>query len=154
MDAKENKAVMQRFFDSFRTGQLDLASYVTTDVEWTVVADHAPVTQAVIPWIGTHKGLDGLQKFFGELLENIQVVEFEDRDYIAEDDRVAVFGYFKYCAIPTGNLMETDWAIRIQMRDGRIARYHFFENTFAIANAFRTGGSWEIENSGSKRTVS
>jgi ketosteroid isomerase-like protein len=81
------------------------------------------------------------------------VLSFDAREFIAQDDAVAVFGHFRYRAVSTGKDMETDWAIRIRMKDGRIARYHFFEDTFAIAAAFRHGGSWDVENAGRRRTV-
>jgi ketosteroid isomerase-like protein len=56
-----------------------------------------------------------------------------------------VFGQFQFRAKSTGKLMETDWVVRLTMQDSKIARGQFFENTFAIANAFRYNGSWTLK---------
>lgn len=33
----------------------------------------------------------------------------------------------------------------MELRDGLIVKYHFLENTFEVATAFRSGGEWLLE---------
>lgn len=154
MNEQQDIQTFQRFFQSFAGGDMGaIDRYFSPDVEYVVVSKDAPGTAAAIPWIGTYRGREAVKDFLIRLVQSVEVLRFEPRDYIAQDGKVAVFGYFKYRARSTGKDMETDWAIHAQMKDGLIARYHFYENTFAIAEAFRHSGSWEVENDGSRRTV-
>jgi len=154
MNEAVNVQAVRDFFQAFKNGDLGAIERLTTpDVEWLVVGTHTSETVAALPWVGLHKGRDAVNKFFAALVSSIEVITFDPQDYIAQGDAVAVFGYFKYRAVSTKKLMETDWAIKIRLRDGKIARYHFFEDTYAIAAAFRHSGSWEIENGGKRRQV-
>ena len=154
MTAQDNVKRVQSFFNSFTSGNLDaIDDFFAPDVEYTVVGAHGSETTDAIPWVGLHRGTEAVKSFFHTLVGSIEVVEFDPQEFIAQNDAVAVFGYFKYRARSTGKLMETDWAIRIKFKGSQIVRYHFYEDTYAIAAAFRQTGSWEVENAGRKRKV-
>ena len=40
-----------------------------------------------------------------------------------------------------------------ELRDGLIVKYHFLENTFDVATAFRVGGSWLIDTDSVKHRI-
>jgi len=154
MSEARNVQTIQDFFAAFGRGDLAaIDRYFEPDVEYVVIGAAVPGTARAIPWAGLHRGREAVKSFFSMLTGSIEVVSFEAQEFIAQGDAVAVFGHFRYRAISTGKLMDTDWAIRIEMRDGHIARYHFYEDTFAIAAAFRRSGAWEVENAGSHRAV-
>lgn len=154
MSETRNVQTIQEFFAAFGRGDLGaIDRYFTPDVEYVVVGGDVPGTTRAIPWAGVHRGREAVKSFFALLTGSIQVLSFDPREFVAQGNAVAVFGHFRYRAFSTGKGMETDLAIRIQMRDGQIARYHFYEDTFAIATAFRHGGSWDVENAGSRRAV-
>ena len=154
MNTSENVKIVQNFFEAFQKGDVDVIDrFFSPEIEYLVNSTLSDETTKAIPWNGMHKGKKEVKAFIARLLASVDVVNFEVKDYIAQDDKVAVFGTFVYSAKSTGKLMKTEWAIKITMRDGLIYRYHFFEDTYAIAFAFRHSGSWEIENDGLCRIV-
>lgn len=154
MSEAQNVQTIKDFFAAFGRGDLGaIDRYFTADVEYVVIGAEVPGTLRAIPWAGLHRGREAVKSFFGLLTGSIEVVSFEPSEFIAQGDAVAVFGHFRYRAVSTGKVMETDWAIRIRMENGQISHYHFYEDTFAIAAAFRHSGTWEVENAGSQRTV-
>ena len=56
---------------------------------------------------------------------------------MSDIDTVAVVGYTKCLAKPTGRSYETDFADLITIKDGKIVRFQEFFDTYAAAEAFR-----------------
>ncbi|WP_299404765.1 nuclear transport factor 2 family protein [uncultured Roseobacter sp.] len=106
----------------------------------------SPETKQALPWAGTWRGHDGVIAFQEMLNDNFDIRGFEDPDYFENGDEVAVFGVLRFTAAPTARDVDSDFAVRATVRDGRISRYHFYEDTFAIAHAFRRDGQWKVEN--------
>jgi glyoxylase-like metal-dependent hydrolase (beta-lactamase superfamily II) len=52
-----------------------------------------------------------------------------------------------------GPTVKIGFSINVESRNGRIVKYHFLENTFDVASAFRTAGSWTIETDGTAKSV-
>ena len=103
-----------------------------------------PSPSSALPWSNSLKGIEDpnlLDRFDAA----IEVLEFLPEHYVAEGDSVAVFGYFKCRGRQTGNyLLEDDWAVRITIRDGKIARYHILKRCnkiYTIVVAYRQAGS-------------
>ncbi|HYX77671.1 MAG TPA: hypothetical protein VE757_10885, partial [Gaiellaceae bacterium] len=66
--------------------------------------------------------------------------------------RAAVFGWFGLRTRPAGREVRSAFSVLLEQRDGKIARYQFLENTFDVALAFRSAGSWAMETDG-KTTI-
>lgn len=90
-----------------------------------------------IPFAGTFQGHDGVGKFFQTLSECADVGAFEPREFIAQDDQVAVVGHEQLTAKPTGRSWDTGWAMVWTVRDGKVALLREFHQTDAIAAAYR-----------------
>jgi glyoxylase-like metal-dependent hydrolase (beta-lactamase superfamily II) len=71
---------------------------------------------------------------------------------ISEGNRAAVFGWFELKAT-SGRFAKIGFSVNVETRDGLIVKYHFLENTFDVASAFRTAGDWTIETDGSSKAV-
>jgi len=120
--------------------------HMTPDVEMIVVGTTSPELLRVLPWVGKHVGSEAVKKFFVDLLgRNFEVLDFGIDEIIEQDASAALFGVLKIQARQTGTVIESEYALRIKIRDGRIARYHLFENSYHIATAFRVAGAWEVE---------
>ena len=146
--------IVQSFFEAF--GRRDLTAidrYFAPDVGYTVIGTFANATKAALPWIGEYHGREGAKEFVAHLQHNIEVIGFGPQEFIEQGNLVAVFGTFMYRATSTGKRFDSNYAIKIKMRDGLIAEYFFHEDTYAVAEAFRQSGKWEIENDGQRRTV-
>ncbi len=156
----DSQQLIADFFQAFARRDFDaVENFFTDDVVYTVVGDPKgdppldPETKAAIPWIGRYRGPKGAREFIAHLLRNIEVVGFGPQEVIANNDRVAVFGTFSYRAVSTGKRFDSEYAIRIHLRDGRISQYSFYENTYAVAAAFRTSGGWHLHTDTGERQV-
>lgn len=84
---------------------------------------------------------------------NLEVTAIGPREVISEGNKAAAFGWFRLHALSTGRTADIAYAIRFELRDGLIVRYHLLENTFDVAGAFRSCGEWCLDTDGAKRTV-
>jgi hypothetical protein len=75
------------------------------------------------------------------------------REVISEGNKVAAFGWFRLHALSTGRIADISYSIRFELRDGLIVKYHFLENTFDVAAAFRSAGEWLLETDGTQHRV-
>jgi len=72
---------------------------------------------------------------------------------ISQGDQAATFGWFRLRSLSTGRFADIGYAIYVEMRDGLIVKYHFVENTFDVARAFRVSGAWKVHTDGAEREV-
>lgn len=62
-------------------------------------------------------------------------------------------GWFRLHALPNGQTVDISYSIMFDLRDGLIVKYHFLENTFDVAAAFRSDGEWLLETDDAKHRV-
>jgi ketosteroid isomerase-like protein len=127
---------------------------MTHDVEMTIIGTTSQELLQVMTWSGLHVGPEAVKDFFLNLLgRSIEVLDFRIDEIIEQDASAALFGVLKVRARQTGAVVESEYALRIKLRDDKIARYHLFENSYHIASAFRVAGVWEVETADGLRTV-
>jgi hypothetical protein len=83
----------------------------------------------------------------------LEVTAFGPREVISDGNKAAAFGWFRLHALSTGRTADIGYSIRFELRDGLIVKYHFLENTFEVAAAFRSGGEWLIETDSQNHLV-
>ena len=138
--------------------------FFAPDVEYIVngspIADPsgtlAPISAdcyAALPWLGVHKGKEAVKAFLGHMHRNLEVTAFGPREVISEGNKAAEFGWFRLHALSTGRTADIAYAIRFELRNGLIVRYHFLENTFDVAAAFRSGGEWYLDTDDARHNV-
>jgi ketosteroid isomerase-like protein len=148
------RAAVRAWFDAFHAGSPDVTGTTVPDVQWVVAQENSPGTREVIPWTGVViTGHDGVRQFFDTLLADFEVLEIVDRKTLVDGDSAAVFGNFRYRNRWTGKIVDSDFAIEILVREGKIARFHFYENTYAVAAASTHTATLDIQNGGRRRTV-
>ncbi len=106
-----------------------------------------------LPWLGLHRGKEAVRNFLDHMHRNLEVTAFEAREVISQGNKAAAFGSFRLRSRSTGRTADISCSIYFELRDGLIVKYHFLENTFDVAAAFRTGGSWWIETDGAQRSI-
>ena len=147
---RKDASVVERFF--------------SPDVEYMVngtpVPDPAGVLppisadcHAALPWLGLHRGREAVKEFLAHMHGNLEVTAFGPREVISEGNKAAAFGWFRLHALSTGRSVDISYSIRFELRDGLIVKYHFLENTFDVATAFRSAGNWLLETDGTKHSV-
>jgi len=134
MSDRTNVAVVQQAYEAFGRGDIPaVLEALTDDVEWSFQGP------PVIPVAGTHRGREGVAEFFSVLGETLEFEQFEPREFLAQGDTVVVVGYERSVAKQTGRGFEQEWAHVYKLRNGKIAKGRFFENTAAEAAAFSAG---------------
>lgn len=106
-----------------------------------------------LPWLGMYHRLDEVREFLIHMHSNLDVTGFGPRKVVGDDERAAVFGWFGLRSRPAGREVRSAFSVLLEQRDGKIGRYKFLENTFDVALAFRTGGSWAIQLDGTTKFV-
>jgi len=147
---RKDTSVIERFF--------------VPDVEYMVNGTPAPDPagvlppisadcHAALPWMGLHRGREAVKEFLVHMHRNLEVTAFGPREVISEGDKAAAFGWFRLHSLSSGRTVDISYSIRFELRDGLIIKYHFLENTFDVATAFRSGGEWLLETDGTKHRV-
>ena len=108
-------ATVQRMFEAFANGDLDgLLESVHPDSRWTYVGANPR------PAKGVYVGKDGVGRFFGNILRNLDMTEFRASEFVTEDDTVVVFGFESGTVKATGKPFRNEWAQKYVVRDGLI----------------------------------
>ena len=131
MSDQTNVDVVQQIYAAVGSGDIPaLLSLLTDDVEWTL---RGP---SVIPWAGPRRGREGVAEFFSLIGETLEFEQFEPREFVAQGDTVVVLGYERSLVKPTGRTFEQEWAHVYTLKDGKIAKARFIEDTAAQVVAF------------------
>jgi ketosteroid isomerase-like protein len=163
--AQSNSELIAAYLDAvIRKDTSAVDRFFAPDVEYMVngspvddPADTLPPISAdcyaALPWLGVHKGRRAVKEFLAHMHRNLEVTAFGPREVISERDKAAAFGWFRLRALSTGRTAAIAYAIRFELRNGLIARYHFLENTFDVAAAFHSSGEWRLDTDGATHKV-
>jgi ketosteroid isomerase-like protein len=93
-----------------------------------------------IPWIhGGIQGKEAIFDFLGVFGAGLQTTKWENTDAFASGDTVAVFGVMNGITTASGKeIGEFSFALRAKVRDGQIVLWHWFEDSFALSQAYHS----------------
>ncbi len=130
-DSTTNVDVVQQAYAALGRGDIPaLQSFLIDDVEWSLPGP------SVIPWAGTRHGREGVAEFFSLIGETLEFEQFEARAFVGQGETVVVLGYERSLVKPTGRTFEQEWAHVYTLRNGKITKGRFFEDTAAQVVAF------------------
>ena len=89
-----------------------------------------------LPWVPEVDSAEGMRTFFDLLQTHVQAKEFELSHVIAEGENVVLIGHMVSEVKATGRTIDTAFALHTTVQDGRITRYHLYEDTYAVARAY------------------
>ena len=127
-----NIRLVQELYASF--GERDIPaviSMLSPDVVW------GEPENPYNPAGGTRHGHAGFLEWANIGREAEEILVLEPRKFLADEDSVAVVGYTKILARPTGKTYETDFVHLITVKEGKVARFQEFFDTYAAGEAFR-----------------
>jgi ketosteroid isomerase-like protein len=130
--AVANIEIVQRLYAAFGDRNIPaIVEMLTPDVEW------GEPPNPYNPAGGTRRGHDGFLEWIniGRQAEDILILEL--RKMLVDEDSVAVVGYMKCRVIATGKVYESDFVHLVTLRDGKVARFQEFFDTYAAGEAFR-----------------
>jgi ketosteroid isomerase-like protein len=85
---------------------------------------------------GSYEGKEGLKQFLTNLMQTFDTKAFKVEHIIGKGNIVFANGLFTHQIKSTGKLFSSEWALKCVIKDGKIAEYHFFEDSamFLLAN--------------------
>ena len=92
---------------------------------------------ASLPWIGETRGKQNIFDFLAVFSQNLQTTKWENTDAFASGDTVAVFGVMNGITTQSGKeIGDFTFALRAKVRDGQVVLWHWFEDSFAVSQAY------------------
>jgi ketosteroid isomerase-like protein len=132
MSEQENTQRVKDVYAAFGRGDMPaLLEVLADDVEW--VAPGPPD----VPTTGTRRGKQAVQAWFGTVVENLDFQLFEPHEFIAQGDKVIALLNTELTTRRTGRKVVSHEAHLWAFRDGKVIRHEAFEDTAAIADAYR-----------------
>ncbi|WP_308103051.1 nuclear transport factor 2 family protein [Streptomyces sichuanensis] len=103
------------------------------EVEWFVPGD-----AALVSWAGARSGHAAMREWFPLLAGAGERKDFELYGMTAfGPDQVLVNGRFVFRMHATGAVYDDEFVMRFTVRDGRITAYRIYEDSLALARAYR-----------------
>lgn len=120
------------FMGAMGKGDMDtLISLMADDMVWHNEGDKS------LPWIGPWSGKEEVLNFLGVFGKNFQTTAWENTDAFASGDTVAVFGKMNGITTASGKeIGEFTFALRAKVRDGQVVLWNWFEDSFAVSQAY------------------
>ena len=137
--AQEMDPVSQASFDTVMafmgamgSGDADaMSALMADDTAWHNEGDSS------LPWIGETVGKEAIFEFLGGFGANLQVTKWENTDAFASGDTVAAFGVMEGITTQSGQTIgEFSFALRAKARDGQVVLWNWFEDSFALSQAY------------------
>ncbi len=136
MNPQDNVKIAQQAYANFKAGNIpSLLNLVDESVEW-ILPEVAGVAIS-----GTREGREEVADFFRTLGETQEVISFEPRQFIAQNDQVVALGSYSFRVRATRLQFESDWAHVFTIQNGKITRFQEFADTAAVAFAYRTAAA-------------
>ncbi|TGK88147.1 nuclear transport factor 2 family protein [Leptospira bourretii] len=85
---------------------------------------------------GTYNGIAGAEEFLKNMGSQLDTKRFQVDQIVGKKDWVFASGSFLHTIKQTGKPFESEWALKIQIKDGKILSYHFYEDSasFVVAS--------------------
>jgi len=132
MSEQDNERVVQEMYAAFGRGDVPgVLDTLADDIEWRIAGP------SELPFAGVHRGRDEVAKFFETFGRASEFEVFEPREYFSRGDKVVVLGHERQRVKATGQVVETEWAMVFTLSAGKIAWFHNFVDTHAVAVAHR-----------------
>ncbi len=104
---------------------------LSEDVEW------GEPKNPFNPAGGTRNGHAGFMEWINIGKDAEDILILEPRQFLTDEDSVAVTGYMKCRAKPTGKVYESDFVHLIKFRENKICKFQEFFDTYIAGEAFR-----------------
>ena len=123
MAAEDNRRTVQLAIEGFRQGNLNaVLDSLTDDVVWT---DRTP---AANPMSGVYHGKEGVQQFFGKLVNLTEFGRYEVKQILAERDTVVVLIESTITVKETGRTVDLPLVHVLTFRGDKVAAYDLYED--------------------------
>lgn len=89
--------------------------------------------EGLLPFVGEFNGIDGFDRFFGIIQDNLDIVEVETLDKIPSDTKLVVQARGVWRSKATGREIRGNMVNVFTVDAGRITQYEVYNDTAAFA---------------------
>ena len=111
----------------------EIAALFSADVQFEVPGDIG-----ALPWIGRRNGRSAVSDFIRSTRLLLERIRFDVEGIVADEDRAIIFGDLASKVNATGRIIESPFALILNISDGKIARFQMLEDSFAVSQAARS----------------
>ena len=131
-DTQASLETVMAFMGAMGSGDMEsMANLMADDMVWHNEGD------TTLPWVGGAEGKEAIFEFLGVFSSNFETTMWENTDAFASGDTVAVFGKMNGKTTKSGkDIGEFTFALRAKVRDGQVVLWHWFEDSFAVSQAY------------------
>jgi hypothetical protein len=135
VSTQENVQIVKDFFAALgRRDKQGLLALSAEDIEWTVPGENWPLA-------GTHRGHAGLENLLQKANETVETSYPEPPEFVAQGDRVMMFGVATGKIKATNKPFKDDWVFAITVRNGKLTKIREYIDTQALARASEMAAS-------------
>ena len=122
---QENLALVGEIYEAVGRGDVAaILDRVTDDVDWS-----AEAASDAAPWYGQRTGKPGVESFFRDIAESIEITEFTPHAFAAGNDDVHLLVRWTYRSLATGRQASMTMHHYWRIRDGKIDHFRGSEDT-------------------------
>lgn len=131
MNAEQALSLVQRAYRCFEAGDMSgLMALMAVDLDY-----FEPGPPGQIPWAGHFKGLEGFAQWMATNQEHLEDSRIEADDFMADGNRVVMFGRVFATVKKTGKPFESHVAMAFTVEDGRLRTVRIYQDTASLLNA-------------------
>ena len=128
----QNIETVKKLYEAFGKRDINsILSLLSPDVEW------GEPENPYNPAGGTRYGHKGFLEWINIGHETEEILALEPRQFLSNENSVAVTGHLKCLAKPTGKIYESDFVHLIKLNEGKIILFKEFFDTYTAGEAFR-----------------
>jgi ketosteroid isomerase-like protein len=129
MSEQDNLDVIRKGYDAFGHGDIEtLLSLFDEQIEWVTPGP------AELKTSGRRTGRQAVGEFFGTVNELFEIQRFEPKEFIAQGDRVIVFGEETAAVRATGKVLDNPWVHSFTLRNGKVVAFQeYFDSAAVVA---------------------
>ena len=129
---KQNVDTVKKLYEAFGKRDINtILSLLDPAVEW------GEPENPYNPAGGTRYGHKGFLEWVSIGSNAEEILTLEPQQYLTDENSVAVTGYLKCLAKPTGKIYDSDFVHLVTLKDGLIIKFREFFDTYAAGEAFR-----------------
>jgi ketosteroid isomerase-like protein len=133
MKERENIESVKHMIEAFTQGRIqEMLQMFSEDLDFK-----HPMPQSIWPWAGNRSGWQGLAEFFAGLTKTIEYEQFEPREFIAQEDSVAVVLFERGCVRATSVAFDNLYVLCFKFAQSKVTQIKVFEDTAPIIAALQ-----------------
>jgi len=124
------RATVDAYLAHLDVGDIDGALELLAEpVDWDLPGSE------IVPWVGRRSTRAEIATFFALLDRHLVLEEFVVSQVLVDGPDAVVIGHLRDTVKATGETLRTWFSIHFTVLDGKITRYHFYEDSHAVAVA-------------------